>query len=790
MYQRITRFFDRYALRHWSVDQTLEVSGKLGKISGLHLDGAQVTVTGTSTAQSVTFSSKSRQVSRLPDESGAFDITIPLGEGDLSVTFTAGTDVETIPLAIPQWKMNLAKARLAPVFGMQAVQAVPPVLRWFRHQDPAARLQVRSIFRLDPQSTVQKIDDGLFEPSAVRSSGPVTVIVPVYNGYDFLPEMLHRLKSNTTVQWHGLVIDDGSPDERIWPLLQDLCDHPNLTLLRNDHNLGFIRTVNRGFKEALAREGHVIILNTDAFVPKGWAERLLAPIDVDPTVASVTPFSNDAEIGCAPVICGPVDLPEGAADAIDTYAAGLSAGTVDQEAPTGVGFCMAMNRAFLEQVPEFDTVFGRGYGEETDWCQKVRALGGKHVYRGDIYVEHRGGASFGKDDKLGLVMASQKTIGARYPGYALEVQQFIEEDPFLSHRLALALSWAGQTAERPVDIYIAHDLGGGAEHYLQDQIAEADQPVVVVRIGAGYRWQVEMHGPTGVTKGATDSREMLVRLLAPIERRRVIYSTAVSDLDPVEIPDVILELADGQAIDVLFHDFFPLSPSYTLLDDKQRFVLPLDPASKAHQVFRPDGSTVRLPDWHEAWGRVFVAADQLVVFSASSQRILAEVIPQWSDKVALVPHQMKRLPTPVTSPRGSKPVIGILGNIGGHKGGAFVNALSRHLAKTGEARLVIVGNMDPALNIHRSAKITGDYDVDQIADLAERHAITMWFIPSIWPETFSFTTHEAIATGLPVSCFDLGAPADAVRSAGFTPIPLGTTDENIAALVQLSAKSL
>ena len=63
--------------------------------------------------------------------------------------------------------------------------------------------------------------------------------------------------------------------------------------------------------------------------------------------------------------------------------------------------------------------------------------------------------------------------------------------------------------------------------------------------------------------------------------------------------------------------------------------------------------------------------------------------------------------------------------------------------------------------------------------LAARYGITDWLIPSIWPETFSYTTHEAIATGLPVWCFDLGGQADAVRQAckgGVIPIPAGMPD--------------
>ena len=53
----------------------------------------------------------------------------------------------------------------------------------------------------------------------------------------------------------------------------------------------------------------------------------------------------------------------------------------------------------------------------------------------------------------------------------------------------------------------------------------------------------------------------------------------------------------------------------------------------------------------------------------------------------------------------------------------------------------------------------------EIPALVARYGITCWLIPSVCPETFSFTTHEALATGLPVLCLDLGGQADAVRAA-------------------------
>ncbi|HNW25912.1 MAG TPA: glycosyltransferase [Candidatus Gastranaerophilaceae bacterium] len=37
-------------------------------------------------------------------------------------------------------------------------------------------------------------------------------------------------------------------------------------------------------------------------------------------------------------------------------------------------------------------------------------------------------------------------------------------------------------------------------------------------------------------------------------------------------------------------------------------------------------------------------------------------------------------------------------------------------------------------------------------------------IPSIWPETFSYTTAEAMMLKYPVACFDIGAPAQRVKN--------------------------
>ena len=65
----------------------------------------------------------------------------------------------------------------------------------------------------------------------------------------------------------------------------------------------------------------------------------------------------------------------------------------------------------------------------------------------------------------------------------------------------------------------------------------------------------------------------------------------------------------------------------------------------------------------------------------------------------------------------------------------------------------------------RATPIHGVCAPEDIPHLVARYGITHWLIPSIWPETFSFTTHECLATGRPTMAFDLGAQGDAVRAA-------------------------
>lgn len=810
MLRRLIAVYRRFASRHAVAEfpgfAMLDESGSvLGHVDRLRIVGDRLAIEGWTFGSKVGVSLAAQGYSQRPalargdvalahggrmaGSTPGFALQIPFPQGAAWLWVVRGGLRHLHPLGLTARDLERARRATLPAFFRTCIRALPAAFRWRLSRDPAALAHLKAAFGLAPRSDAGELLPDLFIPEGAAPAGraprrarlPITVVLPVYDAFELLPEALDRLVCHTDLPWHLVLVEDCSSDPRVRPWLRrwrealSPADRARVTLLENDANLGFIGSVNRAFEVAVRRGDHVVLLNSDAFVPAGWASRLLAPIHDDPGVASVTPMSNDAEIFSVPAICARTALRPGEGDEIDAVARRMSPARAVVDAPTGVGFCMAMNMSHLRANPRLDPAFGRGYGEEVDWCRKAARAKGRHVSAATLFVEHRGGASFGSAEKLKLVRANNAMVSRRYPTYDAEVQAFIAADPLRGPRLALGLAWVASRQERPLPVYLAHAMGGGAELYLRQRIAEdlaRGEAALVLRVGGRRRWQLELHAAAGRTCAATDDWEQVVQLCRLPRARRIIYSCGVGERDPVRLPDRLLELAatGEDRVEVLFHDYFPASPSYTLLNADGSYTGMPAPGSTdaAHTATDAQGNPVALAEWRAAWARLIAAADEIVTFSANSRTLVEKAFPEAGAGIRCRPH---RLHTPVGKLRArpapcAPPVIGVLGNIGPQKGAAVVSALARELAGTGAARIVVLGNLDPGFPLAAKAgTVHGDYRIEDLPDLVRRYGITCWLQPSVWPETFSYTTHEALATGLPVWAFDIGAQGDAVSSA-------------------------
>ncbi len=710
-----------------------------------------------------------------------FEVTLPRPRagGQLVAEDLPGAGPWTLPVPT-RLMVRGQRMKTRAAFLRDVLASTPTAMRYFmggRRRADRDELKRRLGFQTVPGGT------SLLNPKflAVRGPGPgpdcippATIIMPVYNAFELLTEAVERIERNTDVPWHLILVEDASPDPRVRPWLEDWASRRagQVTLLLNSSNLGFVGSVNRGLDLAAQRDGPVILLNSDAMVPSRWASRLLRPILDDMNVASVTPMSNDATILTVPWIAGRVPLEPGMADAIDAAALALSP-HARVAIPTGVGFCMALSRAALDRVPRFDTAFGRGYGEEVDWCRKASRGGMVHVGIGNLFVEHVGGQSFGDADKIRAMASSARIISTRYPEFDDEVQRFIAADPLLTARLCLALAHGAAADSSPLHVYLGHSLGGGAEHWLADRIAEREaqgRATAVIRIGGARRFRIELHLGGSNLAGETDEIDVVRRLFARIPARHVVYSCGVGDERPWELPDLLCDLAAdrGSTLEILFHDYFPISPSLNLVnaDGSYTGVPPPDSTDPAHRI-GSDAVSMPLAGWREHWGTAIHRADRLTVFSESSARIVEEVWPEARDRIACQPHRAMIEVPPLLRPCQKGPgVIGVLGAIGAVKGAQIVSDLAYLLDRLPNGpRLVIVGEFDHSFPLPVSAKVTGRYDPASLPGMLSTHGVTAWLMPSIWPETFSFTTREMLATGLPVMAFDLGAQGEAVRAA-------------------------
>ncbi len=85
--------------------------------------------------------------------------------------------------------------------------------------------------------------------------------------------------------------------------------------------------------------------------------------------------------------------------------------------------------------------------------------------------------------------------------------------------------------------------------------------------------------------------------------------------------------------------------------------------------------------------------------------------------------------------------------------------------------------------------ITGRYSEIEAPHLIERERPDVIFLPSVWPETWCYALDYALATGLPVVAFDLGAIAERLRASGrgiLLPLNLGPQQINDRLLARVA----
>ena len=574
----------------------------------------------------------------------------------------------------------------------------------------------------------------------------IDVIIPVFRGFRETKACIESvLESAGSTAQELVVIDDCSPEPQISTWLDTLATSGAIRLLRNDENLGFVRSVNRAME--LHPDRDVILLNSDTVVARGWLDRIVSCAARNANAASICPFSNNATLASYPRIAQGNALPQGETVAsLDALFAATQAGACF-EVPTTVGFCMYLRRAVLDEIGLFDAeAFGRGYGEENDWCMRASASGYTHLIAADVFVYHQGEVSFAEDAAGGKANA-QTLIDQRYPEYRGRIADHLRQDPAREFRRAVDIARLTRLAI-PKLLFITHDWGGGTEQHVNDLVelvGEAAQ-VLVLKPRMGHPGEVSLSWCTGKTIreefqawfNLNEEREALIGFLAHLGIARVhlhhIHAHESSVLD------IARDL--GVPMDVTLHDYFPLTPQYHL-----------DHGGAVPEREIPHAWGWPLSRWRQTMGTMLAQCERVICPSTELASRISAAFPGIDPLVWQHPETRdSTVQTPVK--------VLILGGLTIDKGQNIVLSCARDAMANGHSlHFVVLGHTEDALPRFPDLpiEVRGSYragDIDRL--IALEHADVAWF-PSQIPESYSYTLSAAMRHGLPVVASKLGA---------------------------------
>lgn len=279
--------------------------------------------------------------------------------------------------------------------------------------EDVSRLGIKGALRGLQDATGSQADAGRKEPGqeeAARTAGTpeppkafpsieqpdVSIVIPVYNKWPLTAACLSSLAETAGgLTFEVIVVDDGSDDET----QESLAAIEGLIYIRNDRNLGFVGSCNRGARRA--RGEYLVMLNNDTRVLEGWLDELVGTLKRRP----------DAGLVGARLVYPDGRLQE-SGGLIFSDGSGWNYGREDdagkpdynfmREVDYCSGACIAMRTELFVQLGGFDERYAPAYYEDTDLAFRVREAGLKVLVQPASTVIHHEGATSGTDTSAGV----------------------------------------------------------------------------------------------------------------------------------------------------------------------------------------------------------------------------------------------------------------------------------------------------------------------------------------------------------------------------------------------------
>jgi len=231
-----------------------------------------------------------------------------------------------------------------------------------------------------------------------NNSEPLLSIITVnYNGFDDTCELIDSLLEHIrSVSYEIIVVDNASKINEADLLKKK---YPQIIALRSDKNLGFSGGNNLGIRNA--KGDFLFLLNNDTFVLTDGFRKLIDAMELNPSIAAVSPKILFAEPGNTIQFAGYTSLTK---VTLRNFIIGIDEvddGRWDTPAPTPIvhGAAMLFRKSALDKIGLMPEVYFLYY-EELDWSAAVKRAGFEMWYIPSCVVFHKGSKSTGVQSSL------------------------------------------------------------------------------------------------------------------------------------------------------------------------------------------------------------------------------------------------------------------------------------------------------------------------------------------------------------------------------------------------------
>ncbi len=603
-----------------------------------------------------------------------------------------------------------------------------------------------------------------------RLSRPVDVIVPVYAGVEQTKRCLESVLASAVSCPYELVLVLDHPDDKAMRQLVERIarEVPGVIKVVNSENKGFADSVNLAMK--LHRDRDVVILHSDCEVHGDWIGRLRRAAYDGAGAGMVNPLTNQGEFLSYPSAGAPMP-PDATLKALDDAAWNANRHQTVQ-IPAAMGFCLYIRRGCLEELGFFhnDRPSG-GYFAEKYFSVNAAAQGWRSILATDVFVLHQGNVSFAKRNPRAVEKA-REAFELWCPYYQDTVTDFLVDDPVAPAKRELDLARL-EACSRDRFCFISHGVGGGTERHLKDlgdAIARNSVRALVLFSLPGRRVFMaapELQGIENLKYRLDSEWGALVRDLKRLRVRHVHVHSNV-EVDPLlfTLPQEL-----GVEYDVTVHDYAWFCPRVNLVNHSGVYCGE-PPVSVCSVCTGTD--VARLRD--TSHGQL-ASARQVYCPSEDARQRMARHFELSNLSVRPHPESVEK-----RSPKRAKPDgiirVATIGRIATHKGLGVLRQCAAHaLDRALPIRFIVIGGVTNSGQFKRltNVEITGSYEEQEVDDLVAHSGARVALLPSVWPETYSYTLSIALRNGLFPVAFDLGAIAERLRAAGTgLLLPLGT----------------